>query len=194
MLVAQSANATNSDPNQLVHSECSLYLSADEPHGVLDMSSGFLDLFGFTTAELQRSLRRLSGPQTDMKGFNQFISNSCSHGEPSDISLTFYRKDGYEVHCRLQGGMSVFKGSKSIHLRFEKLDQRHGCCAWSADEDQFTSVPKPSDNGLELCPTDSGSFPEDSSSLHQIDRAVLLHMKYIERARKTEKLRSAAQR
>lgn len=185
MLVAQSSVLTMNDPNPNqteLDSACSIFLSADESHRVLETSSGFVDLFGFSTCELQRSLRRMTGPQTDTKTFPDFIQ-SCSHSGFPEIPITLYRKDGYEVHCLLRRVERLFEGSAAICLCFIQLDRRHGCSAWDIDHDQIRlNVASPAAslawNGTTAVQN------ETSGNVPPIDRAVLLHMKAIERSKK----------
>lgn len=164
-----------------------LYLACEIPHRVLASSPEFEALLGFRTEELaQRSLRNITGPNTDTKNFQSSIS-SCARGLRSEKFFSFYRKDGHEVPCFLQIYLSEYNGERAIKVDFNpfgvQIESREHADCPSRLEKQACEQHDCNSLSARLATSTSGwsdrsDSSEFSASNHDaVDPAVILHMK-----------------
>ena len=156
-----------------------LYLNSQLPNRVLSLDASFETTFGFKKEELQRSLRMIAGPNTDMKGFNDLIS-TCLRDLQSERTLIFYKKNGDEVKCNVKGNCTLFEGSVAARLEFETSvseDEEEAVCT-------FFDINTASKSDSSKKETDPSG---DLAPRADIDPAVIIHMKAVQRAAQAAK-------
>jgi hypothetical protein len=112
-----SNESTDSKHSKQSYKPC-LFLNSVPPNRVLSLDTLFQCTFGFKKEELQKSLLMITGPNTDMKGFNDLI-RSCLRDLQSERTLIFYKKNGDEIRCNVKGTCTLFEGAMAARLEFE---------------------------------------------------------------------------
>ena len=147
----------------------SLYLSTDLPFRVLGVEdTTFENVFGFKTEEIQRSFLKMTGPSTDMSAFKEFIA--CSRRDSkSECNLVFYKKNGDEFICDVIGSSTFLDGAAAILLEFKSKD------VLECEEEKISENISCGLDELLISSLSCGTAAE-------IDPAVIIHMKAVQRA------------
>ena len=171
----QTSNETNDSfsSNRLVSSGAvapSLVISESAPDRASSADSELANVFDFKLEHLQKSLRIITGPKTDMISFKNLLRGGFS-GLSVQGNFVFYKRNGLEISCTIRGIPASVDGSNGVQLFFD---------VESGKEDSAGSQSFNYDSKTRSALVIRNSGPVSSST--ELDSAVMIHVQAVKQA------------
>jgi hypothetical protein len=150
-----------------------------EPDRAFCANAELVTLFGFKPEQLQRSLKIISGPLTDMKSFMDLRKRAFS-GQETECLFTFYKRNGDETACQVQASPIMIEGSRAIRLSMLVVSRQTG----------LTNICLEPPIGKCFCESKSDPFlflNLDDPTPTEIDPAVMIHIRAVRAAALTSR-------